>query len=54
MKNINVYFYLFLISLTATSCEAIKDIFKAGVWVGVVGVILVIGLVLFIFGKMRG
>jgi hypothetical protein len=54
MRNIHLYFLLFLISLTATSCEVIKDIFKAGVWVGVVGVILVIGLVLFIFGKMRG
>ncbi|HXA02249.1 MAG TPA: hypothetical protein VNW99_09695 [Cytophagaceae bacterium] len=54
MKNINLYFYLFLISFITTSCEVIKDIFKAGVWVGIVGVVLVIGLVLFIFGKMKG
>jgi len=54
MKNIHAYIYLFLISLTATSCEAIKDIFKAGVWVGVVGVFLVIGLVIYIFSKMKG
>jgi hypothetical protein len=37
-----------------TSCEIIGDIFEAGIWVGVIGVALVIGLVLFIFGKMRG
>jgi hypothetical protein len=54
MKNIYPYFYLFLISLTATSCEVIKDIFKAGVWVGVIAVFLVIGLVIYIFSKMKG
>lgn len=31
-------------------CEAVKAIFKAGVWVGVVGVVL---LVMLIFGLVR-
>jgi len=54
MKNIQLYFYFLLIVFVTTGCEAIKDIFKAGVWVGVVGVLLVIGLVLYVLGKMRG
>jgi hypothetical protein len=54
MKNIYLYFYFCLIGLSITSCKVIGDIFKAGMWVGVIGVALVIGLVLFIFGKMRG
>jgi hypothetical protein len=54
MKNIYLYFCLCLLGFSMTSCEIIGDIFKAGMWVGVVGVALVIGLVLFIFGKMRG
>lgn len=34
-------------------CEAIKTIFEAGVWVGVVAVVLVLGLVGGIFAFMR-
>jgi hypothetical protein len=54
MKNTYLYFCLCLLGLSMTGCEVIGDIFKAGMWVGIVGVVLVIGLVLFIFGKMRG
>jgi hypothetical protein len=54
MKNIYLYLCLCLLGLSMTSCEIIGDIFEAGIWVGVVGVALVIGLVLFIFGKMKG
>ena len=45
MVKINA-FVLAVFSLLFTSCEAIGDIFKAGVWVGVVIVVFVIiGLV---------
>jgi hypothetical protein len=38
--------YLFVLSAVAlTSCAAIEDIFKAGVWTGVVLFILVIGII---------
>ena len=36
-----------------SSCEAIGDIFKAGMWVGVIVVVLIVALVLWLIGKMR-
>ncbi len=36
-----------------TSCQAIADIFKTGVWFGVIGVVVVIGLILYFIGKAR-
>ncbi len=49
------YFPLALIALlctTLTSCEVIGDIFKAGVWVGVIIVVLVIALVIWLIKKV--
>lgn len=43
-----------LLSLTFQSCSAIAGIFKAGVWVGVLAVVIVIAIIIFIVGKMSG
>ena len=40
-------------ALTATGCEAIGTIFEAGVWVGVIAVVLVVAIVGFIAAKVR-
>ena len=40
-------------SFLITSCEAIGDIFKAGMWVGIIVVIAVVALVLWLLGKVR-
>ena len=45
-------FLLFIIT-TASSCQAIAGIFKAGVWVGVLLVVLVIGLIFWLIGRGR-
>jgi uncharacterized membrane protein len=48
---------LFLIALLAMSvaaCEVIGGIFKAGVWVGAIGVILVVVLLIFVVAKVKG
>lgn len=34
-------------------CEAIMTIFEAGMWVGVIGVLVVIGLLVFIVSLFR-
>lgn len=54
MKN-NFFFapVFTLILFMLTSCEAIGGIFKAGMWVGVIIVVAVIGLVLWLLGKLR-
>ena len=48
---------LYIIALIATiilpGCEVIGGIFKAGVWVGVIIVILIIGIISFIVAKFR-
>jgi hypothetical protein len=44
---------LVLLSLTGAGCGVIGGIFKAGVWVGGLGVILVVVLVAVLVMKMR-
>jgi hypothetical protein len=46
--------YIFILLLLTSSCQVIGDIFQAGMWVGIIGVILIILLVLFIFRKVMG
>jgi hypothetical protein len=41
---------LFLATISMTGCEAIATIFEAGVWVGVIIVVIVLAL---IFGVIR-
>jgi hypothetical protein len=45
--------FLLLISLTLSGCDAIASIFRAGVWVGVLGVLLVLGLIGFVVSRAR-
>ena len=40
-------------TVTLTSCEAIGGIFKAGIWTGVIGIVLVVALVLYLIGRSR-
>ena len=40
-------------TVTLSSCEAIGGIFKAGIWTGVIGIVLVVALVLFLIGRSR-
>jgi hypothetical protein len=54
MKNsLPVVALLLLSTVALAGCEMIADIFKAGVWVGVVLVLAVIGLVVWIVSKSR-
>jgi hypothetical protein len=55
MKRNNTLLFALLVSIvfTASSCQAIADIFKAGVWVGVLIVVVVIGVIFWLVGKAR-
>jgi hypothetical protein len=45
----------FILFLTLFSgCSVIGDIFEAGIWVGVIVVILVVALIIWIFSKLLG
>jgi hypothetical protein len=50
-KNINLALVFALVIVMLSSCQAIGDIFKAGVWVGIIVVVAVIGLIIFLVGK---
>jgi hypothetical protein len=43
-----------LAAVTFSGCEAIAGIFKAGVWTGVVMVVILIAIVGFVATKVRG
>ena len=43
--------FLFVSTFTLPGCQLIGDIFKAGVWVGAILVIGIIGLVIWMFSK---
>jgi hypothetical protein len=43
---------LVLAAMSLSSCAVIKDIFKAGVWVGALAVLAVVGLVVYGLGKL--
>lgn len=47
-------FLLAALALTLSSCEAIGDIFKAGAWTGIIGLLLVVGLVLWLVSRLFG
>jgi hypothetical protein len=54
MKQSSYLFVLLLLSAVALSgCEVIGDIFKAGVWTGVLLVILVIGVIVWLLTRSK-
>ena len=52
--SLSLFALLLLTTLTLPGCEIIGDIFKAGVWVGVLLVIGVIALIVWLVTKSRG
>lgn len=46
-------FILVLLAFFLPGCEVIGDIFQAGVWVGVLVVVAIIGLIVWLIGKAR-
>ncbi len=42
---------MMLIVITLSSCQAIAGIFKAGVWFGVIGVIVIIVVIFWLISK---
>ncbi len=54
MKS-NTLFISLLMFITAlfTSCEAVGDVFKAGIWMGIIIVVLVVGLIFWLINKAK-
>lgn len=43
-----------LLSTTLASCELVQGIFKAGVWTGVIVVVLVLALIIWLISRIFG
>jgi hypothetical protein len=43
-----------LVAMSASGCELIGGIFKAGVWVGAIAVILIVVLLVVVVAKVKG
>ena len=57
MERLSRYWMLALLvlaSVTVAGCDAIAGIFKAGVWTGVVMIVIFIALIGFVATKIRG
>ena len=56
MKYRNLFLNLLVaifFTLSLSSCQLVGDIFEAGMWTGLIGLVLIIILVFWIFNKIR-
>ncbi|WP_417430596.1 phosphatidate cytidylyltransferase [Halpernia sp.] len=53
MKKFTLLSLVAIALISLQSCEVIGDIFKAGMWWGIIVVVAVIGLILWLFGKAK-
>jgi hypothetical protein len=52
-KNSTLFLLCLTLVVSLSSCEAIGTIFKAGLWVGIIIVVIVVALILWLIGKAR-
>ncbi len=53
IKNSLIALLLLSVTTTLAGCEMVGEVFKAGMWIGVIVVVAVIALVLWLLRKMR-
>jgi len=51
-KQSSIWMLALMVALSFTSCEAIGSIFKAGMWAGIIIVIIVVALIIWIIRKV--
>lgn len=52
VKPLTILVPAILLAVATTGCELAGDIFEAGIWVGVIMVVLAVGLVLWLVRKV--
>jgi hypothetical protein len=54
MKNTGYFGMLFLLlGMLTSSCNVIGDIFQAGVWVGILGIVVIV-VIIFVIKRLLG
>ncbi|MDQ2753836.1 MAG: hypothetical protein M3R72_12510 [Bacteroidota bacterium] len=54
MNNKQVAFFLLGVTVLFSSCQAVGDIFKAGAWTAIIGIIIVVAIIFWIISKVSG
>jgi hypothetical protein len=44
---------LVLVAMSAAGCQVVEGVFKAGMWVGILMVVLIAGVIFMLFGRSR-
>ena len=52
-SNLIRILFIVLLAIGTAGCELIGGVFKAGIWVGGIGVILIVVLLVVVVGKFR-
>lgn len=53
-KNLSLLTLLMILAVSSSGCEVVGGIFKAGMWVGVIMVALILVVIFWIMGRVRG
>lgn len=53
MNRVALLLLAFLV-VTFSSCEAVGDIFKAGAWTAIIGIVIVVAIIFWIVSKVGG
>lgn len=54
MKKYSSLAIIAILATTLTSCELVEGIFKAGVWTGIIIVVIVLALIIWLIAKIFG
>lgn len=53
-SRLSLLFIFATLATTLTSCSLAGDIFKGGLWIGVIGVFVVVAIIWWLVSKMSG
>jgi len=53
-SRLSIFFVLAMLATTLTGCELAGDLVKGGIWIGVVGVFVVVAIIFWLVTKMGG
>jgi hypothetical protein len=53
-SRFSLFMVLAALATTLTGCQIAGDLFKGGIWVGVIGVFVVVAIIFWLVSKMGG
>ena len=53
-SRLSIFFVLAMLATTLTGCELAGDLVKGGIWIGVIGVFVVVAIIFWLVTKMGG